>query len=88
MAHARTVLTRGRAFPSAPAPLGTDVGGTDLEGRGLWLTISEAAEHLRMSEITIRRGIKRGLFDATRVSTPHGPQWLVWCEHARIGGDA
>jgi excisionase family DNA binding protein len=58
----------------------TDVDGSHGDGRQE-MSIADAAEHLAVSERTIRRWIKSGTLQAYQVDTPNGPAWRV-----QVGG--
>ncbi len=44
------------------------------------LTIKEAAEHLGISEKTVRNWIKEGKLTAHKIQTPHNHQWRIFLD--------
>ena len=46
------------------------------------LTIKQAAEHLSISEKTVRNWIKEGKLTARKVQTPHNRQWRIFLDDA------
>jgi excisionase family DNA binding protein len=47
------------------------------DGHGRLVTVAVAAEHLGVSQRTVRRRIREGSLPAERVRTPHGHEWRV-----------
>ena len=50
------------------------------EPAGAYFPLSQAAQLLGVSVVTLRRRIKRGELDARQVSTQHGMAWEVWID--------
>jgi hypothetical protein len=51
------------------------------------LTIKEAAKRLRVSELTIRRRLAKGLITGVQEPTPQGYVWMVELSDDEVEGD-
>ena len=51
------------------------------------LTIKEAAKRLRVSELTIRRRLAKGLISGVQEPTPQGYVWMVELSDDEVEGD-
>jgi hypothetical protein len=51
------------------------------------LTIKEAAKQLRVSELTIRRRLAKGLISGIQEPTPQGYVWMVELSDDEVEGD-